>query len=205
MDYTDNFNEYLNLLTTNVKRDGIENLINYLKKSDAQIAPASTKYHLSTKGGLILHSLNVYKRLKRLMNMEFGDKCPYSEETLVIVSLLHDISKVNFYEVYDKNIKDSSGNWTKVQAYKVREEDSRFIFGGHAMNSYYMINTFIQLTYDESLAILHHMGGIDTSEDTISVKNLSEAYKKSKLALLLHMADMLSTFGDESEEGLINE
>ena len=68
------------------------------------------------------------------------------------------------------------------------------------MNSYFMVNTFIKLDYEESLAILHHMGGIDSTEDTITCKNLSEAYKRSQLALFLHIADMLSTFSDESTE-----
>lgn len=203
-----NFERYINLIKTKITRDskGVEQLVAYLKSKDTAKAPASTRYHLSVAGGLVAHSLNVYDRLNRLIAMEFPDNtCPYSEETIAIVALLHDISKVNFYEVQERNAKDASGNWIKVPFYQVKDEDSRLIFGSHSMNSYYMVNTFIPLSYEESLAILYHMGGLDTTEDSLTAKNLSEAYKKSRLAMLLHFADMLSTFADESNEGFRNE
>ena len=209
-----NFNTFINLLESNVKRDGIDKLIAYIKSKDTKIAPASTRYHLSCKGGLIAHSLNVYHRLLKLMEMEYPDKeivaedgsktyertCPYSLSTITVVALLHDMSKINFYEIQERNTKDEKGNWIKVPYYQVKDENSRLIFGSHSMNSYFMVNTFIKLDYEESLAILHHMGGIDSTEDTITCKNLSEAYKRSQLALFLHIADMLSTFSDESTE-----
>ena len=39
--------EFLNIVSNKIKRDGIENLLTYLDESDFFIAPASTKYHLS--------------------------------------------------------------------------------------------------------------------------------------------------------------
>lgn len=207
----ENFELYLQLIQENIKRPGVDNLINWLKSKDAKSAPASTKYHLSCKGGLIKHSLNVYNRLKKLIELEYPtmvqdesgemkkveNTCPYTDETIAIVALLHDISKVDFYEVQERNTKDENGNWIKVPYYSVKNEDQRFIFGSHCMNSFYMANTFLNLTYQEGLAILHHMGGLDSTEDRFSVKNLAEAYKKSPLALLLMQADMSSTFIDE--------
>ena len=208
----DNFNKYIDLIKTNVKREGVENLINYLINSDLKIAPASTKYHNSFKGGLVAHCLDVYNRLNQLVKMEYptfvieGHEmkevddyvCPISQESIVIVALLHDISKVNFYEILERNTKDAQGNWVKVPYYQVKDEAHRFIMGSHSMNSLYMVSKLIKLKYDEELAILHHMGGIDVTEDTISAKNTLEAYKKSKLALFTHFADMLATAVDEA-------
>ena len=48
--------EFLKLLRT-VKREGIEDLINFLEKSDFFKAPASTKFHGDYEGGLVEHSL----------------------------------------------------------------------------------------------------------------------------------------------------
>ena len=124
--------------------------------------------------------------------------CPYTDETIAIVALLHDISKVDFYEVQERNTKDENGNWIKVPVYQVKPDDKRFTFGSHAMNSVYMLSKFINLSYEESLAILHHMGGLDTTEDTLNCRNISEAYIKSPLALFLHFADELATFKDET-------
>ena len=43
---------FIELLRKNVKRDGVEDLINYLlNESDYFIAPASTVYHLCEDGG----------------------------------------------------------------------------------------------------------------------------------------------------------
>ena len=41
------------------------------------------------------------------------------------------------------------------------------------------------------------MGGFDASEDTLSVRNVSEAFLRSPLALLLHQADAQATYLDD--------
>ena len=46
-------------LLRSTKREGIEDLIDWLDKSDFKFAPASTKYHNAKRGGLLEHSLNV--------------------------------------------------------------------------------------------------------------------------------------------------
>jgi hypothetical protein len=191
-----NYNLFITLLKDNVKREGINNLISWLNVKDTKIAPATSKYYGSYAGGLVEHVLNVYERLKRLVNLEYGDECPYSDETLALVGLLLDISKVGYYEISEKNVKDVNGNWTKVPFYQAKDTSSRLTFGSHSMNSYYMVSKFLKLTYEEELALLYHMGGFDASDDTISVKNISTAFEKSPLALLLHQADAQATFLD---------
>lgn len=195
-DLNKNYRLYKKYLKAYIKRDGIDNFIKWLDTTDAYNAPASTKYHLSEPGGLIQHSLNVFNRLIRLINDEYPENCPYSKETIAFVSLLHDVSKINFYEVYNRNVKNSSGQWEQVPTYSVREENNRLIFGIHEENSVYILNQFFKLSYEEALAIRWH-GGCGTSNDPSSQGKMMEAYKVSTLPLLLHIADMQATCIDE--------
>ena len=55
--------QFLELLKQ-VKREGIEEVINFLEKSDFFKAPASTRFHGDHEGGLVEHSLKVYEILK---------------------------------------------------------------------------------------------------------------------------------------------
>ena len=55
--------QFLSLLRT-VKREGIENLIEFIEKTDFFKAPASTRFHGNYEGGLVEHSLKVYEILK---------------------------------------------------------------------------------------------------------------------------------------------
>ena len=50
-------------LLRGVGREGIGNLIEFIRKSDFYTAPASTKYHSCHEGGLLEHTLNVYNCL----------------------------------------------------------------------------------------------------------------------------------------------
>lgn len=190
----ENKEEFLELINSlDVDQESKEKLISWLvNKSDFFTAPASTKYHLDTEGGLCQHSLNVYKALVKLCDT-FNVKV--SDTSLKIVGLLHDISKANLYTQYQRNTKDENGNWIQVTEYKIRDENDRFIYGSHEQNSVFMVNSFIPLSVEESTAILHHMGGQnwDSAKD-----NISEVYNRYPLALMLHLADMEATFLEET-------
>lgn len=190
-----NYEEFITLLRTNVTRDseGLEKLISYLNAKDTKTAPSSTKYHGSYAGGLVRHCLNVYKKLTDLIDLNYGAS-PYSAETITIVALLHDISKVDFYEIQERNTKDENGNWIKVPYYQVKDIKHRLIYGSHGANSVFKVRAFIGLSYEEELAILHHMGGFDYTEGVVSPQNISEIFTKSPLALLLHQADQQAAF-----------
>lgn len=205
-----NKDEFISLIKK-ITREGalVNELLQKLENSDFYIAPASTQYHASYKGGLCQHSLNVYKQLKKLIEVEYprfkvddqGEryavdnyKAPYSDETLIIVALLHDLSKMNFYEVSTRNVKDENGQWTQVPFIKVREAHNRFIYSDHGVNSEYMVGRFIPLMLEESVAIIHHMGW---SDDHTDAKTISEIFNRYPLAMYLHLADVLATFKDE--------
>ena len=84
--------EFENLLLS-VEREGIENLLGFIRKSDFYTAPASTKYHSCHEGGLLEHSLNVYMCLvAKLDNSIRKDAlAEIPKESLVVSSLLHDL------------------------------------------------------------------------------------------------------------------
>ena len=189
----ENKNRFINLLQT-IKREGadIDGLIKKLETSDFFTAPASTMYHSAYKGGLCQHSLNVYDNLCKLIAIKYPEDCNYNSDNIIITALLHDISKMNFYEVSERNVKDDNGNWTKVPFLKVRDGNSRFLYSTHGVNSEYMVGSFIPLMFEESVAIINHMGNSDETPDQ------SFIYNKYPLAVLLHSADMIATFFDEN-------
>lgn len=206
------------LRSIDVEGAAIENLITWLSKSDFFIAPASTKFHAAYDGGLCQHSLNVYNNLVKLVNdfaydvsynyvkrvNENGEEVTdtievhtpkYTENDIKIVALLHDISKANYYEKYNRNVKNEVTNkWEQVTEYRTRDISQRFIYGNHETNSEFMVHAFIPLTVEQSVAILNHHGGVAFDSSQVDV---SPIYNKYNLAVLLHLADMLACYVDE--------
>lgn len=127
---------FLSVYNNAVHRDGSDMLLRWLEDSDFFVAPASTKFHGCHEGGLLQHSLNVYDCLKRgLANA--GLQNSYPEETVAVVSLLHDICKVNFYKKGFRNVKDEeTGQWYKKEVYEI---DEKFPCGEHADKSVILI------------------------------------------------------------------
>lgn len=187
-------------------RSKIDELIEVLEKSDFFIAPASSKYHNAFKGGLCQHCLNVYSNMQTLAkNIDTLDPACYDENSLIISALLHDISKMNIYEITTKNVKQyhSAGSkkddlgrfdWKTELGYATKE--NKFVYGNHEETSEYIARQYINLTIDESVAILHHMGGMSWDS---SQTPLSTVFPVYSLALLLHIADMLATYVNERE------
>ena len=192
IDIEKNYANFIRYIKSYITRDGVDDLIKWLDESDAKVAPASTKYHLSCEGGLIQHSINVFMNMINQMNVRYGDNCPYSKEQIAIVSLLHDISKVNFYKKIYRNVQNQeTGVWEKVPSYCVKDESERLLFASHEENSLYIVSKFLKLGYEEELAIRYHMGNKD-SVDSFAQSTTFNAYKVSDLALLLHIADTIS-------------
>ena len=72
---------FLTICRENIHRDGLEDLLDWLCKSDFFTAPASTHYHGAYAGGLCQHSMDVYDYLKKIV---FLSPKEISEESLVI-------------------------------------------------------------------------------------------------------------------------
>lgn len=188
----DNKTRFLQIYRENVTRTGSGTVLDYLCKSDFFTAPASTRFHGAHEGGLLEHSLNVYDCLTQLLEVN-GLADAYSPDTVAVVALLHDICKVNFYKKGTKNQK-INGKWETVDCYEI---DEKFPCG-HGEKSVIILQTMIRLSSEEILAIRAHMGGFDTS-----VKGgdyfIGKIFERSRLALLLHLADMEATYLKERE------
>ena len=173
-------------LLNSINRDGMNNLINFIEKTDFYTAPASTRFHGSYDGGLLEHSMKVYEiLLDKVRNSAI--EINVSEESLIIIALLHDICKVNYYKVDYRNAKNEAGVWEKVPYYTVDDT----IPYGHGEKSVMMLTEYMKLTVEEKYCIRWHMGFTEPKE---SYNTLGQAFKKSPLALLLHEADLESTY-----------
>lgn len=177
---------FLQLCKT-VNREGFEDLLEWLEKSDFYRAPASKVYHGSYPGGLLEHSLNVYDELKRLLSVY--PEVDVTEETVIISSLFHDLCKANFYTVEKRNRKNEEGRWESYDAYNIKE---KFCYGGHGSKSVFILQQFIKLTPEEAVAINCHMSCWDGN------KEVSNAYQQCPFAWLLHVADESATYIKES-------
>ena len=57
--------EFEAIFKENITREGADRLLEWLQKTDFFLAPASTRYHNAFEGGLVKHSVNVYKALMK--------------------------------------------------------------------------------------------------------------------------------------------
>ena len=190
-------NEFITTYRTFIKREGADKLLDYLTtKSDFFTAPASSKFHSDYEGGLLDHSLNVYHRLLRLVESEYGEgwKDVISPESVAIVGLLHDVCKINYYKVSYRNVK-KDGVWEQQPYYTIEDE----LPYGHGEKSVYIISGFMRLTREEAMAINWHMGGFDDRVKGGSY-TVGHAFEKYPLAVLAHSADFLATYFDEKKD-----
>ncbi len=194
MEKVDTKQEFLELFQQNIHRDGAKELLDWLVKTDFFTAPASTRFHSNYEGGLCIHSINVYKRLKKLVDTEYGDKRSevISDESIAVIGLLHDICKVNNYKQEVRNTK-VDGAWVQKPVYTV---DDKLPFG-HGEKSVYMISGFMKLSREEAMAINWHMGGFDARVIGGASWMMSEAYYQYPIATLCHIADFMATYLDE--------
>ncbi len=177
--------EFIKLLK-DINREGMEQLIEFIEKTDFFKAPASTRFHGGYEGGLLEHSMKVYEILDYKVKHNITD-LEVQDDTIKIIALLHDICKANYYKVDYRNAKNSLGEWEKVPYYTVDDT----IPYGHGEKSVMMITEYIKLTPEEKYCIRWHMGFTEPKEQ---YSTIGLAYKKYPLALLLHEADLEATY-----------
>ena len=202
----ENIKRFENLLLS-VKRDGIEDLLSFINKSDFYTAPASTRYHSNYEGGLLQHSLNVYDRLHEIVKSDIWSKFGFNENSIIIIALLHDLCKTFMYVSEIKNRKVYSENGTKSdsqgrydwESYVGYTIEDRFPMG-HGCKSVIMCEQFIKLTPEERYAILWHMGFSVPKEE---YNTLGAAIAKYPIILAVSEADLEATYlleGDNDGE-----
>lgn len=213
-----NKTEFLSLVerlrsTRNSSVDDWDGLIDYLNKSDFFTAPASSTFHNNYEGGLCEHCLNVYHSMVNISNMHYtstNNMPNYTWENLAVVSLFHDISKINTYEKQFRNVKeywdgdnstlseytkqDEGGRfrWVVKSAYGRKDVKESYTYGSHEESSVFILQEYIKLNKAEIQAILHHSGQL--SNDYGVGKDFTQCYSSNNLAIMLHLADMYSAF-----------
>ena len=161
--------EFIELLKS-TNREGMDKLLAWIEKSDFYKAPASTRFHGSYEGGLLEHSLNVYKVLKqKLTQFPFASILNVNDDTLM------------------RNKKNEDGIWVKEPYYSINDT----IPYGHGEKSVMMISKFINLSMEEMYAIRWHMG---FSEPKELHNTLSAVFEKYPLVMALHEADLEATY-----------
>ena len=179
--------EFIEIFQEQVHREGAQALLDYLSnKSDFFTAAASARYHGSYAGGLCEHSLNVYHCLKDYLARErvtdlYG--LEYSQESIALVALLHDVCKIGCYKPSTRNVKGEDGKWTQVPTFTYEDP----LPYGHGEKS---VSGSPRLTREETMAMLSHMG-FSGDEDKLLV---GQALQQYPLAFALSVADMEATY-----------
>lgn len=180
--------EYIKLLQS-TKRENIEKLIHWLEEeTDFFTAPASTKNHGAYEGGLLIHSLSVYRILSNFTK----NLSDINKDSVILCGLLHDLCKVNFYIKTVRNVKlPGEKRWEEVSGYGI--DDTLPL--GHGEKSLYMVMRYIQLTEEEAMGIRWHMGGYDdAARSYVSGIAQAAAFQKYPLAAAVAIADMYDTY-----------
>ncbi len=175
-------------------REGMSELIAWMEENGFFESPCSGGYHLAKEGGLLEHSMNVYKTMMDMSIAIEGSEDLVTKHwgSIAICALLHDLGKCGDHGKpgYVPNmVKD--GRPTKAepeQKYKQSEskpfEVNKDLYPiDHEIRSVKIASRYIDLTEDEELAILWHNGLYGNFKYQIQGK-------ETPLYMLLHFADM---------------
>lgn len=187
--------EFIDLLQS-TGREGVDHIIEDLKELGFFEAPASSRFHLNVKGGLVQHSLNVCKAalMVREAMIELDDTLRDSlpQSSVIIASLLHDACKADIYKPTIKKDKNQFGIWIPVEGYDVVYDNFPL---GHGEKSVIMLlRGGMDLTDDEIMAISWHMHAWDLPfQSPDSKDNFNAAKSKCPLLTLIQAADGLAS------------
>ena len=183
----------------NTNREGIENVINFARKTDFYKAPASGTYHSNYEGGLLDHSIIVYLLCMKFRDAmvaekpELADKL--TDDMIAISALLHDICKTCFYVRAQQWKKDANGQWHEYMGYDVNDTFPI----GHGEKSVIMLQNFkLELSAEEMLAIRYHMGFWNGEGNELKY-SMTRSLKMCPLVLLLQLADFSASTIFETE------
>lgn len=184
------YNKIISKFTDEQRLPAFNNLRKFAEeKTQYLTTPASTKYHMCCKHGLLLHSMSVTDTMFKLRDSH-NLQDEISDSQIVLVAMFHDLGKVGESLSNPMYIENQPTERQKQYGYPANPP---YLFNQnikthleHAHNSLYLITKFMSLSREEFQAILIHDGvGIDTNK----VYNMKEC----KLAWLLHEADKTST------------
>lgn len=173
--------EEVRKLLTDTKREGIEDLVDYLDEIGFYNAPASTRFHGAEPGALAKHSLNVMDCARSLAIAWLGKKWYQAhQDSITICALLHDLGKAGQFgkPLYIENVLKSGK--AAAQPFKTNDELKTL---PHEIVSVVEATKFIDLTEEEQRAIAWHNG-------LYGIFKYEIQGKEDELYLILHFADM---------------
>ena len=181
----------------NTNRTGIEKVLQKLDELGFFEAPASTKFHLSCKGGLLEHSMNVYEAAVMLREQAVKARPELEEllpmESVAICTLLHDTCKADIYKEGILSRKNADGYWEKYLGFQVDYNAGLPL--GHGEKSVIMLLSWgLELKPEEMMAIRWHMTAWDLPMQSPEHKeSLNAAKAKTPLVSLVQLADGFAT------------
>lgn len=174
------------------KREGMEDLLAYLKEEGFYEAPCSGSYHLAKEGGLLEHSLNVLHIAEKISAALYGAKNLTNEmkNSIAICALLHDIGKIGQFGKpnYVPNIL-KNGTQSEAKPYETNKE---LLPVDHEIRSIAIASMFIDLTEEEQFAILYHNGLYGNLKYALSGH-------ETPLFMIIHFSDMWASRVTEKE------
>lgn len=200
IDLAANKEKFLTILRNEVHREGLDQLIEWLEKTDFFEAPYTGQYTLSCKGGLVEHSLNTYRALVELVS-KYQERDPLFllsvetqedieqaqadlDESMALCALLHDVCRADCWVEDTRNVKNpQTGKWEAVPYFKW---DEKLVYG-HGEKSVFIIQQFMQLYIDEAQAIRYHSQGRDNLTNVIDT-NYYTLYEHNLFAAALGTA-----------------
>lgn len=181
-------NRYLALKAKVQKRKvEFERLMRFVETQTAYLsAPASTRYHLCRERGLLEHSVNVAETMLALREALLPS---LSEESCVIVALLHDLGKAGMpgqpqYLHNHPSEKQRLGGYPPNTPYRF---NNQLTYLSVPIRSLCLILPYLPLTQEEAQAIAYHDG-------QYVPENRGAAARECELTLLLQYADNWSGF-----------
>ncbi len=160
------------------RKQPFDEFIRFLEEQTSWLtSPASTRFHLSEPSGLLKHSIGVAETL-----LEFRAALApgISEESCVIVGLLHDVGKVGMpgKPLYLPN----ENEWERKNRGIMYKWNPDVTAMGLAVRSLYLIAKYLPLSDAEAQAICYHDGQYVAENEPV-------AQSEEPLTLLAHWAD----------------
>ena len=174
------------------RKEEFSALINFMEnETDYLNSPASTRYHLCRKEGLLEHSVNVAETMLKFKNAIAPE---IDDESCVIVALIHDLGKAGMpdnpqYLENEPTPKQKQYGFPATIPYRMNEN---LTYLSVPVRSLYLALPYIRLSESEVQAVMYHDG--QYVDD-----NKSVATKETPLLLLLQYADTWSTFVIEKD------
>lgn len=174
------------------RKDEFSKLMEFVEnETDYLSAPASTRFHLCRKTGLLEHSVNV---CENMLKMREALAPEIDEESCIITALIHDLGKAGMpgkpqYIPNEPTAKQKQYGYGPSIPYRMNDS---LVYLSVPLRSLYLALPLIHLTESEVQAIMYHDG--QYVDD-----NKSVATKETPLLLLLQYADTWSTFVTEKD------